>query len=44
MEAGSYTVAWDGTTTQGNELPSGVYIARLSTENLSRSMKMIILK
>ncbi|UCH11482.1 MAG: T9SS type A sorting domain-containing protein [Fidelibacterota bacterium] len=44
MDAGAHTVAWDGRTSRGEEMPSGIYIVRLSTENFSRSVKMILLK
>ena len=37
--AGSYTVTFDA-----SELPSGVYVYRLQTENFSANRKMTVLK
>jgi photosystem II stability/assembly factor-like uncharacterized protein len=39
QEAGKHTITWDTTV-----FPSGVYFARLETDNLSESIKMLLLK
>ncbi|MFC1583811.1 T9SS type A sorting domain-containing protein, partial [Candidatus Neomarinimicrobiota bacterium] len=44
MEPGYRQVVWDGKTTGGLELPSGIYIARLATPGYSKAIKMVLLK
>ncbi len=39
QEAGEHTITWDATA-----FPSGVYFARLETEEHSESIKMVLLK
>jgi hypothetical protein len=43
-EPGVYHVFWDGTDSQGREVPSGVYFYRLKAGSLSRVRKMIVLR
>ncbi|MCH8837957.1 MAG: T9SS type A sorting domain-containing protein, partial [Candidatus Marinimicrobia bacterium] len=42
--AGYHQVAWDGRNASGRLLPSGIYIARLTTPGYSNSIKMLLLK
>jgi len=41
---GSYTVIWDGRDNQGNQVPSGIYLYLLQTENKVITKKMLLLK
>ncbi len=42
--AGSYTVEWDGRDEHGNEVASGLYLYRLTTDNHTATRKMMLLK
>lgn len=42
--AGNYTIPWNGRNITGSRLESGVYIYRLSINNVSQSRKLILLK
>ncbi len=42
--AGYYRATWDGRDGKGLPLPSGIYIARLSTPDYTKSIKMLLLK
>jgi M6 family metalloprotease-like protein len=42
--AGDYTKSWDGTDDLGREVASGVYLYRLTTDNVAGSRKMMLLK
>jgi predicted secreted protein len=44
LEPGSYQTTWDGRSTAGRELPSGIYIACLATPEYNESIKMVLLK
>jgi len=44
LKAGIHTVQWDATDNHGNQVSAGVYIYRLSTNNVSKTKKMILLK
>ena len=44
QKAGHYEVTWTAKDSFGYALPSGIYIARLSAENNSKTIKMILLK
>jgi photosystem II stability/assembly factor-like uncharacterized protein len=41
---GNHSVVWNGTNSQGDEVPSGVYFYVLSCENYQKTNKMILLK
>ena len=41
---GYYTVTWDGTNENGNEIPSGVYFYRLEVGDFSATKRMILMK
>ncbi len=43
-EAGSYSAVWNGRNDAGREMPSGVYIYRLSTDNFVGSHRMVLMK
>ncbi|NQU66980.1 MAG: T9SS type A sorting domain-containing protein [Candidatus Marinimicrobia bacterium] len=42
--AGEYSVRWDGSIQGGIMAPTGVYFARLSTENYNQTIKMVLMK
>ena len=44
LSAGTYTITWDGTDSQGNRLASGVYFCRLSAGEKNSITKMILMK
>ncbi len=41
---GSYQVTWNGTDASGNTLPSGIYYARLQSQEQSQTIKMLMIK
>lgn len=43
-EAGYHRLQWEALDARGQELPSGIYIARLVTPEYSRSVKLVLLK
>lgn len=44
LPAGDHQVVWDGRDDAGQELPSGVYLARLETTQFTRVEKMALLR
>ncbi|MEW6510309.1 MAG: M1 family aminopeptidase [Bacteroidota bacterium] len=44
MEAGSYTVPWDGVDDAGRRVASGVYIYRLVADDFARAKTMLLLR
>ena len=44
MPAGSHLVSWDGTSSSGNAVSSGVYFYRLETGSFVETKKMMLLK
>jgi len=44
MNAGGYTIRWDGKDASGNAVSSGIYFYRLVTESGERQAKMTLLK
>jgi len=44
LPAGDYTTPWDGRDDSGNDVATGVYFARLETEEAVESIKMVLLK
>ncbi|NHZ85179.1 MAG: T9SS type A sorting domain-containing protein, partial [Planctomycetia bacterium] len=44
LPAGSHVVNWDGISKNGEQMNSGVYLAKLITENQTQSVKMILMK
>ena len=44
LEAGDYSVQWDGSDKAGRRVSSGVYFYRLTTPQFSATRKMVILK
>ncbi|GAB4328092.1 MAG: hypothetical protein Kow0037_02170 [Calditrichia bacterium] len=44
LSAGTYQLRWDGKNDQGAELPSGLYICRLSSGQSQQNRRMILLK
>ncbi|MFA4873464.1 MAG: FlgD immunoglobulin-like domain containing protein [Patescibacteria group bacterium] len=43
-QAGLYTTVWDGLNNGGNEMPSGVYLVRLTMGNFAQSKRIVFLK
>jgi hypothetical protein len=44
MEPGYHQIMWDSRDASGRQVPSGIYIARLTTPEYSKSIKMLLLK
>ncbi|UCD36903.1 MAG: T9SS type A sorting domain-containing protein [Fidelibacterota bacterium] len=44
LEAGWHQLIWNGRDARGRDLPSGVYIALMTTPGYSQSIKMLLLK
>jgi len=44
QKAGKKQVVWDGTNEAGIQMANGVYYYRLETEDVSKTMKMVLLK
>ena len=44
LERGPHTVVWNGQNSAGQEVSSGVYFYRLSTENRTEAKRMLLLK
>ena len=44
LQPGTHQVRWDGKTGDGRNVPTGIYIARMSTPNDTRSIKVVLLK
>ena len=44
LNAGAYTVDWDGKDRNGTRVSSGVYLYRLSAENQSLSKEMVFIR
>ncbi len=44
LPAGSHVVNWNGISRNGEQMNSGVYLAKLITENQTQSVKMILMK
>lgn len=44
LEAGKYSVTWDGTDENGNSVSSGIYLYRVETDNRSEAKKAILLR
>ncbi|MCH7859034.1 MAG: T9SS type A sorting domain-containing protein, partial [Candidatus Marinimicrobia bacterium] len=44
LQPGTHQVLWDGKTAGGRDVPTGIYIARMSTPAYTRSIKLVLLK
>ena len=42
--AGSYTASWDAIDQNGRDVPSGVYIYQLRSDNIVHTKKMLLLR
>ncbi len=43
-EPGYYQVVWNGRSAEGREVPTGIYIARLTTPTYAKSIKLVLLR
>lgn len=44
MNAGNYSVTWDGRSATGSRVASGIYFARLTSSNFMKTIKMNLMK
>ena len=44
MSAGNHSIEWNGTTSNGNQASTGMYIYRLTTDSYTSAKKMLLLK
>ena len=44
MQAGKHTAVWNGRSSDGKILPSGIYFTRMSTPDESQTIKMLLTK
>ncbi len=44
LEIGEYTISWDTLNEQGDDLPSGIYFAKLQSGSTQESQKLLLLK
>jgi hypothetical protein len=44
QEAGSHTVLWQGRDAKGNELPSGVYLCRITADSEEQTKRMVLIR
>jgi hypothetical protein len=42
--AGSFVLRWEGRGNQGQQMPTGVYFARLETQQVRKAMKMVMIR
>jgi flagellar hook assembly protein FlgD len=44
FDRGEHTITWNGTDREGRELPSGIYFLSLTSQELSITRKVVILR
>ncbi|KAA3613046.1 MAG: T9SS C-terminal target domain-containing protein [Calditrichaeota bacterium] len=44
VDAGTYETVWNGLNDSGNQVPSGIYVYQIVSENFSHSMRMTLVK
>lgn len=44
MNAGTYKVTWKGLDNSGNQVPNGIYLARLTTGNYMKTIRIVMSK
>ncbi|MBN1479065.1 T9SS C-terminal target domain-containing protein [candidate division KSB1 bacterium] len=44
LQPGHYEIAWDGQNETGELMSSGVYLARLQSENIQKTIRMLLIK
>ncbi len=44
VDAGTYEANWNGLDQSGNQVPSGVYVYQIVSENYSQSKRMTLVK
>ena len=44
QQAGGHKVLWNGTNDRGQLVGTGVYFYRLTTDNYSKTMRMVLMK
>jgi len=42
LDAGPHSLAWDGRDDEGRALPAGLLFARLSTNGIERSRRIVV--
>lgn len=43
-ESGFHTLSWDGRDDRGKELPTGIYLCRINSGTINRSLKLLLVK
>ena len=44
LPAGEHQLAWDATDDSGNQVPAGIYLARIDAQGLTKTVKMLLVK
>jgi FlgD Ig-like domain len=44
VDAGSYSISWNGTDLNGHKAPAGIYIYQMNSQLFRKSLKMMLLK
>lgn len=44
MTAGEHKLGWDATDDSGNQVPAGIYLARVEAQGLTKTVKMLLVK
>ncbi len=44
VDAGTYEAKWNGLDQSGNQVPSGIYVYQIVSENYSQSKRMTLVK
>jgi len=44
QQAGTYRVVWDGTDDSGNQMPSGIYLYRLTLDQIVNTRRMVLVR
>ena len=44
FEPGSTTLQWDGTDSRGKKLPGGIYLCRVTSSNITKTMRMVLIR
>jgi flagellar hook assembly protein FlgD len=44
LSPGRHEIVWDGSSSEGEQLPAGVYFLRIETESAARTAKMLMVR